>query len=110
VTCKTCQVWGSGWLNGWLLQLDTVRARAERWASLAHRDLPDALTDILELVLTPAHTAPDLDKPITSLPDHEVLAFCFTLFAATACACGWTTGYSLTNGTTKPASTARTSP
>jgi hypothetical protein len=53
---------------------DELRKRAERWASLTHRNLPEALTDMLELVLTPAHTAPDLEKPLTSLPDHEVLA------------------------------------
>lgn len=53
---------------------DKLRERAERWASLTQRDLPEALTDMLEIVLTPAHTAPDWDKPITSLPDHEVLA------------------------------------
>jgi hypothetical protein len=27
-----------------------------------------------EIVLTPIYTAPDMDKPITALPDHEVLA------------------------------------
>jgi len=29
---------------------------------------------MLELVLTPAYTAPDLERPITSLSDQEVLA------------------------------------
>jgi hypothetical protein len=53
---------------------DKLRERAQRWANLTHRELPEALTDMLEIVLTPAYTAPDLDKPITSLPDHEVLA------------------------------------
>jgi hypothetical protein len=52
---------------------DELHERAERWANLTHRDLPEALTDLLELVLTPPYTAADLDKPITSLADHEVL-------------------------------------
>lgn len=53
---------------------DELRERAERWASLTHRDLPQALTEMLEIALAPAHTAPDLDEPIASLPDHEILA------------------------------------
>jgi len=53
---------------------DKLRERAERWAGVTHRDLSEALTDMLELVLTPAHTAPVLDTPITFLPDNEVLA------------------------------------
>jgi hypothetical protein len=53
---------------------EKLQERAERWASLTHRELPDALTDMLDIVLTPAYTAPDLDRPITSLSDHEVLA------------------------------------
>ncbi|OGO42334.1 MAG: hypothetical protein A2Z04_08880 [Chloroflexi bacterium RBG_16_57_9] len=53
---------------------DKLRERAQRWANLTHRELPEALTDMLEIVLTPAHTAPNLDKPISAMLDHEVLA------------------------------------
>lgn len=53
---------------------DDLRERAERWASLTHRDLSEVLTSVLELALTPVYTSPDLDKPISSLPDHKILA------------------------------------
>lgn len=53
---------------------DELRERAERWASLTHRDLSEVLTSMLELALTPVYTTPDLDKPVSSLPDHKILA------------------------------------
>jgi hypothetical protein len=48
--------------------------RAKRWAAITRRDLPETLTDALAIALTPVHTAPTLERPVSSLPDKEVLA------------------------------------
>lgn len=53
---------------------DHLYERARQWAAITQQDLDDALTDALAVVLTPVHTSPELDRPIASLSDEEVLA------------------------------------
>lgn len=48
--------------------------RAERWATITQRELPETLTDILSNVLRPIGLTPELEKPISNLSDREVLA------------------------------------
>ena len=56
------------------LQLpDHLYERARQWAAITQQDLDAALTDALTVILTPVHTAPELDKLVTSLSDTEVL-------------------------------------
>ncbi len=47
--------------------------RAERWAAITQQNLSDTLTDALSIVLTPMHTAPKLEQPVSSLSDEDVL-------------------------------------
>jgi len=47
--------------------------RAERWAAITQQNLSDTLTDALSIVLTPMHTAPKLEQPVSSLSDDDVL-------------------------------------
>jgi len=47
---------------------------ARRWSALTQRDLTETLKDALTIVLSPLHTSATLDKPVSSLPDDEVLA------------------------------------
>lgn len=47
---------------------------ARRWSALTQRDLAETLTDALTIVLSPLHTSATLDKPVSSLPDDELLA------------------------------------
>lgn len=57
------------------LQLpDHLYEQAKQWAAITQQDLDTALTDALTVILTPVHTSPELDKPISSLSDKEVLA------------------------------------
>jgi hypothetical protein len=53
---------------------DELYEQAQRWATLMQRDLSEALTDALTVVLTPLYTTPQLEKPIASLSNEEVLA------------------------------------
>lgn len=41
---------------------------------ITQRDLSDTITDALAIALPPMHTAPELEKPVSSLSDDEVLA------------------------------------
>ena len=57
------------------LQLpDHLYEQARQWAAITQQELDDALTDALTVILTPVHTAPQFEKPITDLSDEEVLA------------------------------------
>jgi len=47
---------------------------AKRWAAITRRGLPQTLTDALAIALTPVHTAPALERPVSSLSDEDVLA------------------------------------
>lgn len=53
---------------------DHLYEQAKQWAAITQQDLGDALTDALAVVLTPVHTSPELDRPIATLSDEEVLA------------------------------------
>jgi hypothetical protein len=53
---------------------DKLYERARQWAAVTHQDLDEALTDALELVLAPLPSVPELDIPIESLSDEELLA------------------------------------
>jgi hypothetical protein len=48
--------------------------QARHWAAITRQDMNVALVDALAVALTPVHTMPAIDKPITSLSDEEVLA------------------------------------
>jgi hypothetical protein len=47
---------------------------AKRWAAITQQDLTDTLTDALTIALTPVHTAPEMEEPVSSLSDGDVLA------------------------------------
>ena len=47
---------------------------AGRWATLTQQGLPEFLVETLTTVLTPVHATPELEKPVSSLSDEEVLA------------------------------------
>ena len=53
---------------------DDLYARAKQWAALTRRDLPETLTDALEIVLTPLLEPPEGEPPVTSMSDAEVMA------------------------------------
>ncbi len=57
------------------LQLsDKLYEQARQWAAITQQELDDALTDALSLVLTPVYISPELEKPVASLSDKEILA------------------------------------
>ena len=47
---------------------------ARRWALMTHRDVPETLTDILANTLLPIQLVPNFEKPVSALPDKDVLA------------------------------------
>ena len=47
---------------------------AKRWSIITQRNLRETLMDALTIALTPVHSAPDLEAPVVSLSDDEVLA------------------------------------
>lgn len=53
---------------------DELYENAKRWAALTQRDVPETLTNVLSIVLTPIHANPKLEKSVASLLDEEVLA------------------------------------
>jgi hypothetical protein len=53
---------------------DDLYERAKQWAALTRRDVPQTLTDALEIVLTPLLEPPAGDPPVTSMSDGEVMA------------------------------------
>ncbi len=50
--------------------------QAQRWATVTQQGLQDALEDALSIALTPMYDAPQMEEPVTSLSDEEVLALC----------------------------------
>ena len=50
--------------------------QAQRWAAVTQQDLQDALEDALSIALPPMSDAPQVEEPVTSLSDEEVLALC----------------------------------
>ena len=53
---------------------DQLYEHARRWAAITQRDLSETLTNALTIVLTPVYTTPRLERPVSSLPDEDVLA------------------------------------
>lgn len=53
---------------------DELYEQAKRWAVITQQDLSETLTNALTIVLTPVHTTPKLEKPVSSLSDEDVLA------------------------------------
>jgi hypothetical protein len=47
--------------------------QAQRWAALTQQDLSETLTEALSIVLTPMHTAPGLERPVSSLSNRQVV-------------------------------------
>lgn len=52
---------------------DQLYEQAKQWAAITEQDLDTTLTEALTVVLAPVHTAPELDEPVTSLSDEQVL-------------------------------------
>ena len=53
---------------------DELYEHARHWAAIIQRDLSETLTEALTIALTPVHTSPELEQPVTSLSDEAVLA------------------------------------
>jgi hypothetical protein len=53
---------------------DKLYERAKQWAAVTHQDLDEALVEALDLILAPLPSVPELDVPIATLSDAEVLA------------------------------------
>ncbi len=53
---------------------DELYEQAKRWATITQQDLSETLTDALTIVLTPVHTTSELEKPVSSLSNEDVLA------------------------------------
>lgn len=57
------------------LQLpESLYKQAQEWAAVTQQELDAALTDALTVALTPVFAMPELDIPITTLPDEDLLA------------------------------------
>ena len=53
---------------------DDLYERAKQWASRSQRDVPQTLTDALEIVLTPVPESLESEPAVTTMSDAEVLA------------------------------------
>ena len=53
---------------------DDLYERAKQWAARTQRDVPQTLTDALELVLTPVQESPEPEPSVTMMSDIEVMA------------------------------------
>lgn len=60
---------------------DDLYEHAQRWAVIMHRDVPDTLMSIIADSLLPAQIASNLEIPVSSLTDREVLALAGTKMA-----------------------------
>jgi hypothetical protein len=52
---------------------DHLYKQAVQWAAITRQDLDAALTDALTVAFMPVYSDPELDRPIGSLPDAEIL-------------------------------------
>lgn len=52
---------------------DQLYESAVQWSHLTQRDLIQTLTEALASVLTPVYTTPELEQPLSSLSDANVL-------------------------------------
>jgi hypothetical protein len=53
---------------------DDLYENARRWAAITDRDVVETLTNALEIVLTAVPSLPEVEKPVSSLADAEILA------------------------------------
>lgn len=53
---------------------DDLYENAQQWAVMTQRNLSETLTDALRIVLTPVTTKPQIEQPISALPNEEVIA------------------------------------
>ena len=53
---------------------DDLYENAQQWAIMTQRELSETLTDALRIVLTPVVTKPQVDRPVSTLTDEEVIA------------------------------------
>lgn len=53
---------------------DDLYENAQQWAVMTQRNLSETLTDALRIVLTPVTTKPQIEQPISVLPNEEVVA------------------------------------
>lgn len=53
---------------------DDLYENAQQWAVMMQRNLSETLTDALRIVLTPVTTKPQIEQPISALPNEEVVA------------------------------------
>lgn len=57
------------------LQLsNSLYERAQQWAAVTRQDLDTALTDALAVALSPLPTSPELEIPVETLTDEQLLA------------------------------------
>ena len=57
------------------LQLpNSLYERAQQWAAVTRQDLDAALTDALAVALSPLPTSPELEIPVETLTDEQLLA------------------------------------
>jgi hypothetical protein len=61
---------------------DDLFERAKQWAALTGRDVPQTLTDALEIVLTPLLEPPAGESPVTAMSDAGVIALAQAQMAA----------------------------
>jgi hypothetical protein len=61
---------------------DDLYERAKQWAALTQRNVPQTLTDALEIVLTPLPEPPAGEPPVTTMSDAEVMALAQAQMAA----------------------------
>jgi hypothetical protein len=52
---------------------DELYEQAKRWATITQRDLSETLTDALTIAFTPVYSTPELEEPVVSLPNEELL-------------------------------------
>jgi len=57
-----------------LILSDDLYKRAKQWAAMTRQDVPQTLTDALEIILTPLLEAPEDVPPVASMADAEVMA------------------------------------
>src|SRR5262245_57408607 len=53
---------------------DDLYERAKQWAARTQRDVPQTLTDALEIILTPVQESLEPEPSVTTISDIEVMA------------------------------------
>ena len=53
---------------------DELYERARQWATMTQREMPQILTEALEIILTPLREPLENTPPVTSMSDAEIMA------------------------------------